>query len=178
MDQDRTIKPYFQRTKNTLTVAWAGAGKVRVTVVEVDAIPKPGYAFDQWLGEYPAGGRFSDPLAITMDADHTIKPCFKSDGSAPAQLMAVTALPTAGGAEICFTLSAPASVSAEVLNIAGRSVKHIATDRLCDSGPQSLAWNGYSDFGTRVPCGSYLVRVSVFGNNGQQAERLTALQMR
>jgi len=193
MDQDRTIRPNFMRTR-TLTIQWAGAGTVTVngtpralpfvgafpinSVVNVDAVPKPGYTFDQWAGDYPAGGRFSDPLAITMDADHTIKPCFKSDGAAPSQLMGVSALPTAGGAEICFTLSAPASVSAEVLNIAGRTVKHVVTDRVCDSGPQSLAWNGSSDLGTRVPHGSYLVRVSVFGDDGQRSERLTTLQMR
>jgi len=194
MNQDRTIRPNFMRIKRTLTIQWAGAGTVTVngtpralpfvgafpinSVVTVDAIPKPGYIFDQWTGEYPAGGRFSDPLAITMDADRTIKPCFKSDGAAPTQLMSVSALPTAGGAEICFTLSAPASVSAEVLNIAGRTVKHIVTDRLCESGAQSLAWNGYSDLGTRVPHGSYLVRVSVFGEDGQQSERITTVQVR
>jgi len=65
-----------------------------------------------------------------------------------------------------------------VLNVAGRTVKHIVTDRLCESGPQSLAWNGYSDLGTRVPHGSYLVRLSVFSDDGQRAERLTTMQMR
>ncbi len=68
--------------------------------------------------------------------------------------------------------------SAEVLNIAGRPVKRIVTGRLYDGDPQAPAWNDCSEFGTRVPSGTYLVRVTVHGADGQRCERLTTLQMR
>ncbi len=190
---DCVIEPHFATVRRTLSIDWAGAGSVYVNgtwhklpyserfpdgaEVKIRAMPKSGWAFDGWTGNVPTGDVMSNPLMLTMNRDRTIDPHFRSS-STPSQLMGVTALPTASGAEICFTLSAPASVSADVLNIAGRSVKHIVTDRVCDSGPQSLAWNGSSDFGTRVPHGSYLVRVSVFGDDGQRSERLTTLQVR
>jgi hypothetical protein len=195
MDQDRTIKPWFERVKRALTIDWAAAGTVTVngapqtlpytgtfpinTVVTVDAIPRTGCIFDQWGGEYPDGGRFSDPLEITMDADHTIRPYFKlATQTAAAQLMGVSAHATSAGAEISFTLAAPASVSAEVLNIAGRTVRQIVADRAYEAGPQSLAWNGASEHGTRVPSGTYLVRVTAFGDDGERCERISTVQMR
>lgn len=194
MDQNRVIKPNFQRIKHTLTIGWAAAGKARVNgvlqtlpytgrflpgaVVAVQAVPKAGYLFDQWSGDYPTGGRFAAAISVTMVRDRSLRAYFKSGGVTSAQLTSINAVPTAGGAELCFTLSAPAMVSAEVLNISGRTVKHIVTGRLCDSGPQSLAWNGYSDLGTRVPHGSYLVRVSAFTPEGGRCESLTPLQMR
>ena len=191
--EDCMIQPHFSRARRTLTIESAAAGTVLVNgvqralpyvttflndeVVTIKAMPKTGWAFDAWTGHLPAGDVRSNPLRLKMNCDRTIDPHFRL-ASTSAQLMAVTALPTVSGAEICFSLAAPAMVSAEVLNISGRTVKHIVTERLCDSGPQSLAWNGYSDLGTRVPHGSYLVRVSAFTPEGERCESLAPLQIR
>ncbi len=194
MDQDRAINPHFLAGRH-LIVEWAGAGTVLVdgspqtlpyegwfrpgSTVMVDPRANPGYLFQVWSGDVPAGQEHDDPMDLLMDGDRVIRPHFMSDGgSGPDQVMAVTARPAGGGVEVCFTLSAPASVSAEVLNIAGRPIKRIVTDRSCAAGVQSLAWNGCSDFGTRVPSGTYVLRLSACSGNGQRGETITTVRMR
>jgi len=72
----------------------------------------------------------------------------------------LAATPTAAGAELSFTLSANASVTCEVLNIAGRAVKTIVSDRPLAEGINSLAWDGRNAAGLRAPAGTYLVRMT------------------
>ncbi len=104
-------------------------------------------------------------------------------GVAPADLgpaLAVTgasALSTASGAEIAFTLSAPAAVSAEVLNLAGRPVAPVAADRPSPAGLQRLTWGGCSARGLRVPSGRYLIRISACDATGRQAHALASVTL-
>lgn len=147
--------------------------------VAIDPAPRSGWLFDRWSGDVSADQRLDDPIHLLMDQNRTIDPHFMQDGDLSAdQMIGVTTVPTCIGAEVCFTLSAPASVSAEILNIAGRTVKHLVSNRICDAGQQSLAWNGVSDYGTRAPHGTYLIRVTAFGHTGQRSERLTTVQLR
>jgi hypothetical protein len=85
--------------------------------------------------------------------------------------------PTSRGAEIAFSLSAPANVTVEVLNLAGRPVAVLAQDRPADSGSQRLVWNGQSASGTTAPSGRYLVRVSARAGGGLQATALVPLTL-
>jgi len=86
-----------------------------------------------------------------------------------------SALATARGAEVVFTLSADANVSAEVLNIAGRLVGRVCTDRASTAGVNVLLWDGRSATGTRVPAGRYLVRVMARSEDGAQTQSLVPL---
>jgi nitrous oxidase accessory protein NosD len=88
----------------------------------------------------------------------------------------VAAVPTAAGAEIAFTLSAPAEVGVQVLNIAGRPVARVRP-RTADAGLSRLTWNGMSATGTRVPGGVYLVRVTARTASGEQTSALATLQL-
>lgn len=98
-------------------------------------------------------------------------------GSALA-LTASAATPTAaGGAEIVFSLSAPAQITACVLNIAGRPVATVARERGSGAGPQRLLWSGRSDSGTCVPAGAYLVRLTARNEAGQQATALMGVRI-
>jgi hypothetical protein len=82
-----------------------------------------------------------------------------------------------GGAEIVFSLSAPAAVTVTVLNIAGRPVATVCRERGTDAGVQRVVWNGEAAQGTRTPSGTYVVRIAVRSSDGVQASGLCTLRM-
>jgi flagellar hook assembly protein FlgD len=88
------------------------------------------------------------------------------------------AVPTAGGAEIVLSRSAPADVSVEMLNVAGRPVATVVQDRGTEAGPQRVVWNGQSMNGTAAPTGLYLVRVAARAAEGSQSSALAAVSLR
>jgi len=98
--------------------------------------------------------------------------------SGPVVISSLAVVPTAAGAEMIFALSAEASVTCEVLNIAGRSVRTIVTDRMTASGMNSLTWDGRNATGCAAPSGTYLVRVTAAGQDGSVSRGITALTMR
>ncbi len=93
-------------------------------------------------------------------------------------LVGTTALPTPGGAEIAFTLSSDAAVTATVLNIAGRPVRILCAPKHCAAGTNTLLWNAQSDSGLVVPNGTYLVEVVAKAGDGSQARALTQVSLR
>jgi hypothetical protein len=98
---------------------------------------------------------------------------------APAlSLTSATAMPTgSGGAEIAFSLSVPTAVTIDVLNIAGRPVATVIRGQAADAGTQRVIWSGQTPQGTRVPSGSYLVRVTARNSDGEQAQALTMVRV-
>ena len=96
-------------------------------------------------------------------------------GVAALAVTGAAAVPTATGAEITFTLSAPAQVTVEILNLAGRPVALLAQARPTDAGLQRLAWNGQSLTGTGVPAGRYLARIKARDATGAQATALAPM---
>jgi len=96
---------------------------------------------------------------------------------AGAMITSLSALGAGGGAEVVFTLSADASVDATVLNIAGRTVRQLATDRALAAGMNSLHWDGRSATGTRVPSGRYLVTLTASSEDGRRASRIALLMI-
>ncbi|MGC9320008.1 MAG: FlgD immunoglobulin-like domain containing protein [Armatimonadota bacterium] len=93
------------------------------------------------------------------------------------QVMGVSAQPAGQGAQISFTLSAAGTVTVDVLNIAGRTIKRIVSDRECDAGLQTVSWDGRSERGTKVPSGMYLIRVTAAARTGEQCQRLATLRL-
>ncbi len=90
-------------------------------------------------------------------------------------LTGAAAAPSAGGVEVVWTLSAPASVTVQVLNLAGRAVATPAPALACSAGPQRLVWSGQSANGTVAPPGRYLVRVTARDSAGAQASAVCAV---
>jgi len=90
----------------------------------------------------------------------------------------LSAAPTLGGAQLTFALSSSASVSARVLNIAGRPVKTLCSGRDCEAGTNTLLWNATSDQGTAMPNGTYLVEVAATTGEGGQARALARVTVR
>ena len=98
-------------------------------------------------------------------------------GSLSATVRSASAIQTAVGAEVLFTLSADAEVTVTVLNMAGRPVRRLTTSRLSNSGVNRLAWNACSDTGLRVPHGTYLVEIDARGHDGTASRGLTSLRL-
>ncbi len=75
-----------------------------------------------------------------------------------------------GGLEIIYALSSEATVDVQVRNIAGRVVRKVAANRQTGEGQNTLTWNGFSDAGTVVPAGTYIVQVTARSTEtGEQA---------
>ncbi len=87
-----------------------------------------------------------------------------------------SAAPAGGGVTVSYTLSAPAQVSVEVLNIAGRSVATLGGD-LAPAGVSTVSWNGRSAQGTICPPGRYLVYISARAEDGQQVQAVVPAQL-
>ncbi len=82
-----------------------------------------------------------------------------------------------GNVELRVSLSAAATVDAEVLNMAGRRVGTVCRRREMEAGPAVMVWNATSDRGTRLPGGRYLVRVTARVDDGQQTSAIAPLQL-
>jgi hypothetical protein len=98
----------------------------------------------------------------------------------PDGLLAISgaaAVPTATGAQIVFSLSTPAAVTATVRNIAGRRVRTLCSARPCEARTNMLLWNAQSDGGLPVPNGTYLVEIAAETADGTQARALTQVRM-
>jgi len=99
------------------------------------------------------------------------------DAGSALALTGASAVSSASGAEIVFTLSAPATVTVEVLNIAGRLVATVAASKSATAGLQRLAWNGASSQGLRAPNGMYLVRITACDPEGAHTQALLPLRL-
>jgi len=79
--------------------------------------------------------------------------------TAALQIMGFNSVPVAGGIQVSYTLSAPASVDVTVRNLAGRVVKRVCAGRETAAGEASALWTGQADNGLVVPNGAYVVQV-------------------
>ncbi|MGD9497612.1 MAG: FlgD immunoglobulin-like domain containing protein [Armatimonadota bacterium] len=129
------------------------------TGARVDLRHAPGYSFSARGGER----RFM----LTM-----------GERGGMVQVSSLCAQAGGAGAQVSFTLSAPASVSVEIMNVAGRTVRRLLVERECAAGSQTLSWNGRSDTGTQVPRGTYFVRVNATTPAGYTANALAPLHLR
>lgn len=121
---------------------------------------------------------FDDPSLGLVDYQ-PVRSEIPSSGAAPnLALTGVGAVPTGSGAEVVFALSAPAEISVEVLNMAGRPIADPVSDRAVPAGRQSLLWSGLAATGTPVPAGRYLVRVTARAATGEQVQALTTMALR
>lgn len=92
-------------------------------------------------------------------------------------LTSVAALPTRGGGEVVFTLSCPAQCNIRVMNIAGRTIRILETDRAHAAGQNVVLWDGRADTGSSVPSGRYLIQIEANATNGTTARALRTLNV-
>ncbi|MFW5868017.1 MAG: FlgD immunoglobulin-like domain containing protein, partial [Armatimonadota bacterium] len=82
-----------------------------------------------------------------------------------------------GGMMVTYDLSAPASVSVEVLNIAGRNVRKLVQSRAATAGSNEQMWDMRGTDGSLVPNGNYLIKVEAVAENGQRVQVLRPAQV-
>jgi len=140
---------------------------------ERDARDRDGRTYTVVLRAADSSGNLSDPFPVTV-----LVPRDQGKRNGNMTIASLMALPTGEGAEIVFTLSTDASVEIQVLNIAGRRIRSIVTDRACEAGANTLAWNCRSDRGVMVPSGTYLVHVIARTEDGEQSGRIAPLLLR
>ncbi|TMQ67690.1 MAG: T9SS type A sorting domain-containing protein [Candidatus Eisenbacteria bacterium] len=70
--------------------------------------------------------------------------------------------PSSGRVNLAFSLREPASVSFDVLDMAGRVVNRITSQRW-EAGTWSVGWDGRRSQGTEAPPGIYFVQMRVDG---------------
>jgi hypothetical protein len=98
-------------------------------------------------------------------------------GGAAVAVSGLSALPTAAGAQLTFTLSSAAGVTATVLNVAGRPVKTIVADRSLEAGVHTLLWDRRADNGLAAPAGLYIVRLTARTQDGAQTSAVATVRL-
>jgi len=95
-----------------------------------------------------------------------------SNGAETLALTSMTAQSASRGAMITYSVTTPAEVTVEILNIAGRLVKRFPARSVEGGTQQTLAWNGVSDRGSMVPSGRYIVRLTALAADGQTVQAI------
>jgi len=121
--------------------------------------------------------RLDDPSNGRVDYDPLVGGIHPNEVSGLLQVTGLSAARTGTGAQITFVLSAAAEVSASILNIAGRPVRHLVANRSADAGLNSLIWDARGDNGLKVPAGTYLVRITSNSPTGASQRALAPLRL-
>lgn len=95
-----------------------------------------------------------------------------TDGTTAAVVTALSAFPTAAGAQMTLHLASDATVEARILNVAGRPVRHLFGGREFPAGTSTLLWNARDNSGLAVPAGRYVVAVEARTGDGARARVL------
>ncbi len=94
-------------------------------------------------------------------------------GASGLRIVSMNAAQTRGGqVVITYQLSAPASVSAEIVNIAGRPVRALVAGRESPTGQNTLVWDGRNGGGVAAPAGTYLLHLTARSADGEAVKRL------
>jgi hypothetical protein len=98
----------------------------------------------------------------------------------PAGALAVTglyALPAKQGVLIGYSLTADASVTARVLNLAGRPVRDLVANRPQTAGSATMLWDTRNAAGAPVPAGVYLIELLARAQDGQVARGVSQVSV-
>lgn len=90
---------------------------------------------------------------------------------------ATTAAAKGDGVVLTYSVTKGCQVNIRVLNLAGRAVKMLASNKSVVAGVQSELWNLTSEGGTRVPAGTYLLQIDAVTDSGQSVRGITQVQI-
>jgi hypothetical protein len=125
-------------------------------------------------GGFRLVGGFTGAAQVWADSTSTTDAVASTSSGMVTSLAAVS---TANGAQITFSLSAPATVEVRVFNMAGRPVRTVTSGQQCAAGLNTLIWSGANSTGLRVPTGVYLVEVRARSSSGAQTQALATIRM-
>ncbi|MBM3956786.1 MAG: hypothetical protein FJ313_01895 [Gemmatimonadetes bacterium] len=129
-------------------------------------------------GTYEYRFKFRDGSGLATGTPTAWKSGPTITGTSGLALTSLSAVPAPAGAQLTFSLPSPASVTATVLNIAGRPIRTIVADRPLDAGLQTLLWDRRAETGLPAPSGLYLIRVTARDASGGQSTALATLALR
>lgn len=95
------------------------------------------------------------------------------------ELLAIRSLsvqPAAAAVQISYTLSAPATVAVDIINLAGRPVRTLPAAQR-EAGLATTLWDGRGSNGAKVPAGAYLVRITARSAEGQAVTVVRTVQV-
>lgn len=95
-----------------------------------------------------------------------------------AAVTSLVAIPIHNGVQITFNLASAADVTATVMNVAGRPVRSIASDKALEAGLQTLMWDRRADNGLPTPAGLYLIKVTARNQDGEQSTVMATVSLR
>ena len=166
---------------NLAVVVPAGADQVAISLPDLSRVPadkqvlltdldtgKTVYMRTQPRYVFTAAGPALRHLRLTIE----------DRGASSLVVTAAQAQQQGAAAVVTFALSKAARVSAQVLNIAGRTVAVLAADQAAAAGVNTLSWNLRNATGAPVPAGRYIVRIVATGDDGQQVSAVAQLTVR
>jgi len=119
-----------------------------------------------------------DKAAIGEPSWHRMPgPTVNGTAAASVKIASVGCQQKGAGTQVTFTLSSEATVTAEVLNIAGRPVKALVADKVMTAGANTVVWDGRNATGALAPSGVYLVRVQARHEAGQMSQVLGTVRI-
>jgi hypothetical protein len=99
---------------------------------------------------------------------------------ADGQLLLSGVTTTRAGARrviISYSVNQAADVEAEIVNVAGRSIRKLGATAVTPGQAQSLNWDCRSTQGSAVPAGRYLLRLTARTQSGQAVQSVRAFQL-
>lgn len=159
--------------------ARAGA-TVRLAWPDLSQLPR---GFSATLQDRVSGKRVylrtSSAYEFTLGDSETERHFVLEIRAKAGDLLAIRSLsvqPAAAAVQISYTLSAPATVSVDVLNLAGRPVRVLPAAQQ-EAGLATTLWDGRGTNGAKVPAGAYLVRITARSAEGQVVSAVRTVQV-
>ena len=156
---------YAQRVNAAGALQWTADGVAVCTAGDQQGYPTiladgSGGAIVTWQDSRSGGPYPSDIYAQRVYNSGDVLAVPPGSASADFRKLALSPNPARDGhMTIRFNLPSSERVSAEVVDLAGRRVRTLATDREFSPGPQVLGWDGKNDAGVRLSSGVYFVEV-------------------
>jgi hypothetical protein len=98
-------------------------------------------------------------------------------GASDLVITAASAASMDAGVVVSYSVSSTCAVSVDVLNLAGRVVRHIVDGQPVASGVNTQVWNLRNDQGAQAPAGMYLVRIEALADNGERVQAVTQVSV-
>lgn len=112
------------------------------------------------------------------ETERELKLTVSTERAAALQIGALTAAAVrSGGAQIAFTLSAPAACTVSIRNLAGREVRQLEEGKVRPAGNNLVLWDGRSRLGVKAPPGLYLLEISARTETGQSVRTIGSLKL-
>jgi hypothetical protein len=139
------------------------------TAYEVQVTSDGGYIIGGYGYDYAGGGY--DFYLIRLGADASVGP-----GGRPLQRLKVDISPNpfTSSVGISYVLARPASVQADIYDVAGRHVCALASGVAQEAGRRSLVWEGRDGEGAALPAGIYFL--SLHAGDARAVEKIVLVQ--